>query len=73
MTGLRYLVVGGHGFLGTYRRRTVQAFLSGLMMVRVRVLSGSHIVEGLLARGEEDVHVFDAVDSHLFRNEPNVR
>ncbi len=29
-------------------------------------------MEALLARGEEDVHIFDAVDSHLFKDEPNV-
>jgi nucleoside-diphosphate-sugar epimerase len=34
--------------------------------------AGSHIVEALLARGEEDVQIFDAVDSHLFKDEPNV-
>jgi 3beta-hydroxy-delta5-steroid dehydrogenase/steroid delta-isomerase len=44
-TGKRYLVVGGHGLLG------------------------SHLVEGLLARGEQDVHVLDRVPSPLFADE----
>src|SRR4051794_7101692 len=44
-TGKAYLVVGGHGFLG------------------------SNLVEGLLARGEDRVHVFDAAPSPLFDEE----
>ena len=44
-TGKVYLVVGGHGFLG------------------------SNLVEGLLARGEDRVHVFDAAPSRLFDEE----
>src|SRR4051794_32780916 len=44
-TGKAYLVVGGHGFLG------------------------SNLVEGLLARGEDRVHVFDAAPSRLFDDE----
>jgi nucleoside-diphosphate-sugar epimerase len=44
-TGKVYLVVGGHGFLG------------------------SHLVEALLARGEDRVHIFDAAPSRLFDEE----
>lgn len=44
-TGKRYLVVGGHGLLG------------------------SHLVEGLLARGEDNVRVFDVAPSTLFDEE----
>src|SRR4051794_29017339 len=44
-TGKSYLVVGGHGMLG------------------------SHIVEGLLARGEERVAIFDVRESPLFAAE----
>lgn len=48
-TGKRYLVIGGHGMLG------------------------SHIVEALLARGEEHVGVLDLSRSPLFADEPAVR
>ncbi|HWB78541.1 MAG TPA: NAD-dependent epimerase/dehydratase family protein [Nannocystaceae bacterium] len=44
-TGKRYLVVGGHGLLG------------------------SHLVEGLLARGEAKVRVLDVAPSTLFDEE----
>jgi sterol-4alpha-carboxylate 3-dehydrogenase (decarboxylating) len=44
-TGKRYLVIGGHGFLG------------------------SHIVEALLARGEDKVAIFDLSASSLFAAE----
>ncbi len=44
-TGRRYLVIGGHGLLG------------------------SHLVEGLLARGEDQIHIFDRVPSPLFAEE----
>jgi sterol-4alpha-carboxylate 3-dehydrogenase (decarboxylating) len=44
-TGKAYLVVGGHGLLG------------------------SHVVEGLLARGERNIHVYDRTPSSLFDDE----
>lgn len=47
-TGLRYLVTGGNGFLG------------------------SHIVEGLLARGERHIRILDVFDSGRFRDTPGV-
>src|SRR5262245_22666342 len=48
-TGKRYLVVGGHGFLG------------------------SHIVEALLARGEDRIRVLDIAPSPLFAGEIEAR
>jgi nucleoside-diphosphate-sugar epimerase len=44
-TGKRYLIVGGHGLLG------------------------SHLVEGLLARGENQICIFDRAASPLFAKE----
>lgn len=48
-TGTRYLVVGGHGFLG------------------------SHVVEALLARGEDRIRVLDIAPSPLFGAETAAR